>query len=125
LFKGARVFRVCSVPGCPTIHDGATGSRCPSHYKAARRTRNQKTSVYKTAGHTKRFRPGVLDRDPICVLCNIRASTVADHYPKSREELVALGFDPDDPKHGRGLCKPCHDSETAKNQPGGWNNRDQ
>jgi 5-methylcytosine-specific restriction protein A len=63
----------------------------------------------------------VLDRDPICVLCELAVSTVADHYPHSRRELIALHLDPDDPQYGRGLCKRCHDTETATNQPGGWN----
>ncbi|MER7155437.1 holin, partial [Streptomyces lydicus] len=48
-------------------------------------------------------------------------SAHADHYPLSRRELVARGDDPDDPRHGRGLCGPCHSSETAQHQPGGWN----
>jgi 5-methylcytosine-specific restriction protein A len=48
-------------------------------------------------------------------------ATVADHYPLSRKELIDAGLDPNDPQHGRGLCKPCHDRETAQNQPGGWN----
>jgi len=63
----------------------------------------------------------VLDRDPICVLCRLAASTVADHWPTSRRDLEAAGLDPNDPARGRGLCKPCHDRETARNQPGGWN----
>lgn len=118
------MMRVCSKPGCPTIHDGTNGSRCPEHRAQAKRVRDSKTSVYKSAGHVKRFRPGVLERDAICVICGIRAAVVADHYPKSRQELVALGFDPDDPVHGRGLCVGCHNKATAHNQPGGWANRD-
>lgn len=113
--------RICSVPGCPTIHDGATGSRCDTHTKQATTRHNQDNTVYKTAGHRKRFRPGVLARDPICVLCHIRAATVADHWPKSRKDLVNLDLDPDDPVNGRGLCVDCHNAETARNQPSGWN----
>jgi 5-methylcytosine-specific restriction protein A len=70
--------------------------------------------------HRDRFRKGVLQRHPTCVLCQKRPATEADHYPLSRRELVARGFDPDDPARGRGLCKPCHSSETARHQPGGW-----
>lgn len=47
-------------------------------------------------------------------------AVIADHYPLSRKELLARGLDPDDPRHGRGLCKRCHDQETADRQPGGW-----
>lgn len=116
------MFRVCSLPGCPTIYDGP-GSRCPQHRKEAQQRHSRDTAAYRTAGHRKRFRPGVLERDPICVLCNLAASTIADHYPRSRNELIDLGMDPDDPAFGRGLCKSCHDSGTAQRQPGGWNNR--
>jgi 5-methylcytosine-specific restriction protein A len=45
----------------------------------------------------------------------------ADHWPLSRRELVEQGLDPDDPKHGRGLCTSCHSRSTAREQPGGWN----
>jgi 5-methylcytosine-specific restriction protein A len=63
----------------------------------------------------------VIQRDPICVLCHTAFSTVADHHPKTRKQLLEEGLNPNDPHCGRGLCKPCHDSETARNQPGGWN----
>ena len=38
---------------------------------------------------------------------------MADHYPLERRELIARNLDPDDPRHGRGFCKPCHDTKTA------------
>jgi 5-methylcytosine-specific restriction protein A len=47
----------------------------------------------------------------------------ADHHPLSRRELVERGLNPDDPKHGRGLCHAHHSSETSQHQPGGWNLR--
>lgn len=111
--------RICSTAGCPAIHDGP-GSRCPTHTKTAHKQHWDNTKAYNTKGHRIRFRLGVLDRDPICVLCNIRASVVADHYPKSRKDLVDLDMDPDDPVNGRGLCTSCHNKETAQHQPGGW-----
>lgn len=113
--------RVCSTPGCPNIHDGAT-SRCPTHEGQAKRTHWEKTRAYSTKGH-RQFRAHVLRRDPICVLCELRESTVADHHPRSRRELEALGLNPNNPDYGRGLCVPCHNAETAAHQPGGWNAR--
>jgi 5-methylcytosine-specific restriction protein A len=77
------------------------------------------TKPYKTKAHLA-FRAAVLDNDPICVLCRQAAATVADHYPRSRRVLVLEGLDPNDPKHGRGLCSGCHNAETARLQPGGW-----
>lgn len=80
--------------------------------------------------HRLRFRAAVLARDPVCVCTNTDHShgprctspaVHADHYPLDRRELVARGMDPNDPRHGRGLCHPCHSAETARYQPGGWN----
>lgn len=113
-------MRVCSVAGCPEIYDVALGSRCAGHRREADKARGTKHQRgYSSSGHV-RFRRDVLARDPLCVLCHVRPSTVADHYPVSRRDLVARGLNADDPARGRGLCKPCHDSETAKRQPGGW-----
>lgn len=115
-------WRVCGKPGCPATYDGDQ-SRCEDHLTKAKREHWEDSKVYKTTGH-REFRRQVLERDPICVLCLVRASTVADHHPKRRKDLIALGFNPDDPQHGRGLCTGCHNSATAQHQPGGWNQRD-
>ena len=113
-------MRVCSVSGCPTIYPTEEGSKCAKHRAQADKARGTaRDRGYNTVGH-QRFRNEVLERDPICVICGIAQSTVADHYPHSRKELIGLGLDPNDPKYGRGLCKLDHDRETAANQPGGW-----
>jgi 5-methylcytosine-specific restriction protein A len=116
-------MRVCSVHGCPEIYPSAEGSRCVRHRREADQARGTaRDRGYATLGH-QAFRRAVLARDPICVICHVAFSTVADHYPLSRRELADLRLDPNDPSRGRGLCKPCHDSETAQHQPGGWNSR--
>jgi len=111
--------RICSVPACPVIHEGP-GSRCPTHAKDAQRTHWANTKAYNTKAHRITFRLGVLDRDPICTLCHVRASVVADHYPHARTDLIALALDPNDPQYGRGLCTQCDKTQTAQRQPGGW-----
>lgn len=113
--------RPCREAGCPApALDGI--ARCQDHAREADRARGTATvRGYATRGHRLVFREGVLARDPICKMCLRSPSTVADHYPLSRRELVAAGLDPNDPSRGRGLCKPCHDRETARLQPGGWN----
>lgn len=113
-------MRVCSVSGCPEIYPSSEGSRCHAHRRQADRARGNRG--YGTKGH-QGFRAAVIRRDPICVLCHVRPSTVADHHPHSRRELIDSRLDPNDPRRGRGLCKPCHDAETARNQPGGWHNQ--
>lgn len=115
--------RVCSIHGCPTIYDDSSDSRCPTHRKQAQQKHWANTRGYNTAGHRQRFRPAVLKRDPICTVCHLMQSTVADHWPLSRKELIDQHLDPDDPQHGRGLCTPCHNKATARQQPGGWNDR--
>lgn len=113
-------MRVCSTPGCPTIYPTSEGSRCERHRKEADKARGTATERgYNTPGH-QAFRRAVITRDPICVLCNVRPSTVADHWPISKRDLIAAGLNSNDPTRGRGLCTTCHDTETAKNQPGGW-----
>lgn len=109
--------RVCSVPGCPDLSPAS--GRCPEHRRAAERAREGTTALGYSRAHRTRFRPGVLARDRSCVLCGAPA-TVADHWPLDRRELAARGMDPDDPRHGRGLCASCHGRETARHQPGGW-----
>ncbi|MFR9796619.1 holin [Streptomyces sp. MS06] len=111
-------WRVCTVPGCPEY---TQGGRCPEHRKVAEQQRGSARQRGYGSRHEKRFRPAVLARDPVCTLCGREPSVHADHHPLSRRELEAQGLDPDDPRHGRGLCGPCHSRETARHQPGGWN----
>lgn len=113
-------MRVCSVADCPTIYPSVEGSRCKTHRASAERARGTSTDRgYSSVAH-RSFRSVVLHRDPICVVCGLAESTVADHFPLSRRDLVALGLNPNDPDRGRGLCARCHSKETSVHQPGGW-----
>jgi len=102
-------------PTCPALVPKGTGKcdACLAKSRAAHdRARRPQGNPYNNAGH-RAFRASVLARDPVCVLCHLAASTVADHYPTERRDLVAAGLDPDDPSRGRGICKPCHDRVTG------------
>jgi 5-methylcytosine-specific restriction enzyme A len=123
----SRALRVCSTPGCPEL---VTSGRCEACTTAAEQRRGSSTARGYGHQHRTRFRERVLTKNPLCVCtdpghghdgqeCLIPA-TVADHHPRSRRELVRLKLDPNDPSHGRGLCKRCHDRHTAAAQPGGW-----
>jgi 5-methylcytosine-specific restriction protein A len=47
---------------------------------------------------------------------------VADHHPRGIRLLRRHGVaDPNQDRYLRPLCKQCHDRETAKREPGGWN----
>ena len=115
-----RAKRTCA--DCPAVIE--SGTRCETCAKAKARTHDKARGSSAERGYTgrghKAFRHAVLDRDPICVLCRAAWATVADHHPLSRKQLVDQDLDPNDPNNGRGLCKPCHDRETARHQPGGW-----
>ncbi|TYB69721.1 holin [Nonomuraea sp. PA05] len=117
-----RAASVCSTPGCPNLCDGG---RCPECRSAAEKARGSASQRGYGSRHRDRFRTGVLAKHPTCVLCGAARSTVADHHPMDRRELVARGLDPDDPKYGRGLCASCHGKATQANesQKGGWNAR--
>jgi 5-methylcytosine-specific restriction protein A len=110
-------WRVCSTPGCPEFSQGGKCEDCRA--KAEKRRGTSAQRGYGTTHH-RRFRAAVLERDPVCVRCRQAPSVHADHHPLGRRELTEQGLDPDDPKYGRGLCPPCHSSETAAHQPGGW-----
>lgn len=114
-------MRLCSNPQCSELHEGK--GKCPTCAAKAEAQRRPDGNPYSTAGHLA-FRRAVLDRDPICVLCDIRVSTVADHFPLERRDLVSVGLDPNDPARGRGLCAQCHNQHTAATSPGGWAARD-
>lgn len=104
-------WRVCSKPGCGNLHQGR--GQCPECRATHDKTRRPQGNPYATRGHQD-FREAVLTRDPICVLCVATYATVADHHPHERHTLIERGLNPDDPKHGRGLCKRCHDAVTAR-----------
>ena len=105
----------CSRPGCEH------SKPCPKHSRQSDQQRGSAAQRGYGQMHRDRFRRGVLDRDPVCRVCYGQPATVADHYPKSRRQLVAEGLDPNSPEYGRGLCASCHSRETAQHQPGGWN----
>lgn len=110
-------WRVCTVPGCGEY---TQAGRCDEHRRQAEQQRGTARQRGYGTEHERRFRPAVLARDPVCVECRQQPSVHADHHPLSRRELVEQGHDPNDPRHGRGLCQACHASATAHHQPGGW-----
>lgn len=112
---------VCSTPGCPTL---TTNHRCDQCTTAARQTSDAQRGTAAQRGYDaawERTRKAYLQAFPICCLCG-HPSRVADHHPTSRRDLIAAGvIDPDAWHHLRPLCWPCHSQQTARLQPGGWN----
>lgn len=122
--------RACPTPGCPATVPRQQ-PRCDNCTRVAAERRGSAASRGYGRAHRSRFREGVLARDPICTCTPdhpahkgqacLTWSTVADHWPTSRRQLVAEGADPNHPDHGRGLCEVCHNWNSAIHQPGGWN----
>jgi 5-methylcytosine-specific restriction protein A len=124
-------------PPCPLFVTTPGAYQCDDHTRSRRQASDRTRGTFRQRGygplHGASFRAGVLARDPTCVCVDcpehgggrcLRESSIADHWPLSRRQLAATpGADPDDPVHGRGLCKVCHDRSTAREQPGGWNRR--
>lgn len=127
-----RSRRRCTHCGHPT-----TTSPCPTceqrRKTAVNRRRPNPTSLGYDQQH-RAFRDAVLTRDkwctcPGCPSCYhkapgspcIRSSKHADHWPETRRQLEARGANPNDPRHGRGLCHPCHSHWTAS-RGGGFGN---
>jgi 5-methylcytosine-specific restriction protein A len=124
-----RALKVCSTPTCPNLVERG---RCPTCLAQAEQRRGTRQQRGYGRQHETRFRHGVLRRDPLCVCVDtahghgprcLAPATVADHYPRTRRELVELRLDANDPQYGRGLCEDCHNKHTATSSPGGWNAR--
>lgn len=113
-----RAPKRCTTPGCGNQQAVGPTGKCPPHLAEAHADTDARRPTPHQRGydrtHQRRFRRHVLQRDQTCVICHQAPATEADHHPLDRRELVAQGLDPNDPAHGRGLCKPCHSSSTAK-----------
>lgn len=126
-----RALKVCSTPACPNL---VPKGRCEDCESAANRARGgYATRGGGNATAWRRARAACLRRDPLCVCTDtehghgaqcLRPSTVADHYPDTKADLVARGVpDPDAQHRLRGICASCHGKHTATTTPGGWNAR--
>lgn len=121
-------WQACVEPTCP--HLRPRGGDCPDGHAAARRRQSQQATDRQRPparergydrDHERNFRRPVLERDPVCVRCGQAPSEHADHHPLSRRQLVERGMNPNDPRHGRGLCHRCHSTVTASDD-GGFGN---
>lgn len=114
-----KALSVCPTSGCPAL---TPGGRCAECKAEAEKLRGSASSRGYGSRHRSEFRDAVLRREPSCRLCGA-PSTVADHWPIDRKELVRQGLNPNDPTRGRGLCATCHGKATQAidSQRGGWN----
>ena len=89
--------------------------KCARHDRQNDLARGSATQRGYDRDHREQFRLPVLERaDYRCAIpdCTTPA-TVADHYPRTRRQILAEGDDPNNPDYGRALCKRHHDRHTA------------
>jgi len=95
--------RPCSFPGC---HEMVSAGRCPVHSK-----RQDQRGGATERGYNylwQKFREWFIWRHPICVDCQIKATTDVHHVKKVRNfpELMRVEA------NCMGLCGPCHSTRT-------------
>lgn len=123
-----RALRVCPSSGCPNL---TPGGPCPTCKTTREQTRGTPRQRGYGGRHWRTQRRACLRRDPICTCTTDghdhpptgcwRQSTVADHDPHERRDLVAQGVpDPDALHYLKGKCASCHNKKTAATRPGGW-----
>ncbi|MET8824776.1 HNH endonuclease [Streptomyces sp. NPDC004610] len=120
-----RALQVCPTPGCPTL---TPGGRCdPCQRKAGRQRPSAASKGYDT--RWARTRAAYLRAHPYCECHACQAqppllrprATEVNH----RDGLGPLGPRGHDWANLQAMTKAHHSRETAKHQPGGWNDREE
>ena len=122
-----RALSVCTTPGCPTLTRGGRCEECQGEARA-RRSRLRRSGT--EAGYDTRWRrtrAAFLREHPYCECDECTelpmplrpAATEVDHI----DGLGPLGPRGHDWSNLRAMTKAHHSRETARNQPGGWNDR--
>ena len=107
--------RACSTQGCPnvTTNRGPCDDCTKQRHRDYQKIRDDGNEFYRSP-RWRRIRRQCLQRDPCCVEClaegRVRPSTIADHI-KSRRQFPDLAYEL---SNLRGICKPHHDSRTAR-----------
>jgi 5-methylcytosine-specific restriction protein A len=109
----------CSYPGCAIL---TNASRCDHHKKQEQQEYDRLRGHPASRGYNYAWRKAsreYLARNPLCAKClernRVVAATVTDH-------IIPHKGDPGlfwDPGNWQALCKPCHDSKTARHD-GRW-----
>lgn len=115
-----RPKRPCSQPGCPELTDGqyCARHRKEDYKKYNRFKRDEFSKWFYNSPEWQRLRKQKLRLNPLCEHCEregkVRPATVVDHIVPIKEGGIAL-----DINNLQSLCKPCHDSKTAR-EDGRW-----
>jgi 5-methylcytosine-specific restriction enzyme A len=111
--------RPCAQPGCSELVRGRD-STCEEHARQRASQRENRGGSSYGRRWSATIQPQFLYHNPWCALCG-REAKVADHYPKSRKDLIKEGVDmPDAFRRMRPLCMACDAKERPKREPGGF-----
>lgn len=89
-----RAAKICSAPDCPNLQP------CPDHAKVPWADSTRRSRLPPGWEKLRRY---VLQRDPICKVCDDALSVIADHI---------IPGDDHRPENLQGICKRCHDAKT-------------
>lgn len=106
-----KALHPCNKPGCSRI----TRDRfCPEHQREYDAKYDKERGSSYDRGYDlvhRRWRIMILNRDPICIICNVNPSTEAHHIDGNSGNREM--------ENGMGLCKACHSTVTT-NEQGRW-----
>lgn len=54
----------------------------------------------------RKIRARILERDPICKICDVRPSAFCDHIEAMQDDHSETGL--------QGVCGPCHDQKSSR-----------
>ena len=115
-FMPRRPLKACAEPGC---HAPVRSGRCPAHDLKRQYYCDHPRGTSTARGYGQRWRKArarFLRAHPWCVLCGAPA-TVVDHREPHRGDASLFW----DEGNWQPMCKPCHDSKTARE--GRWGRR--
>jgi 5-methylcytosine-specific restriction enzyme A len=124
-----RAKHPCNQPGCGRLTDS---TYCPEHTaQQATRETQRKAQVDRYRGNSaargydarwRAYRKTYLANNPLCVEClkadRTTAAIIVDHIKPHKGDMAVFW----DTENHQALCKPCHDSKTAR-EDGGFGNR--
>lgn len=110
-----RAHLPCRHPGCPNLVPSS--GYCSTCQPRVYQRQDERRGSAASRGYNSRWakaRRTYLIRNPLCENCTenhrVTAATVVDHITPHRGDQALFW----DTMNWQGLCKPCHDSKTAK-----------
>jgi 5-methylcytosine-specific restriction enzyme A len=111
--------RPCSYPGCPEL---TAEQYCTMHQRQVTSEYDRRRGSAASRGYDQRWREArqrYLMQHPLCSECErkgkVTAVSVVDHIKPHKGDMTLFWNE----SNWQALCKPCHDSKTAR-EDGRW-----